>query len=169
MTSVTDILLPVAPTARSDPAREAWAAMATLWFGDETHDRFHDACEAIDVAPPVLKALLSLERDDPKPMWALASAWRCDASWVTSVIDTLEQRGMVERRILPTDRRVKTVVLTEVGEKAREAALERLHDPPACLAALGVTEQRQLCDLLTKVVEASRPRAGHEPNPPGHA
>ncbi len=86
-------------------------------------------------------------------MRVLAGQWRCDASWVTSLIDTLEARGFVERRILPADRRVKTIVLTDAGAKAKERALDRLHQPPAAMAALTATEQRQLRDLLRKVAE----------------
>ncbi len=143
----------VATRAPSDPAREAWAAIADLFFGDEGHDRFHDAGDAVELSPPALKALLSLDPGEAKPMRVLAGQWRCDASWVTSLADTLEERGFVERRILPADRRVKTIVLTDAGAKAKERALERLHQPPAAIAALSATEQRQLRDLLRKVAD----------------
>ena len=112
-----------------DPAREAWAIIAGIFLGDEMHDRFHDACQAIGVTPPALKALMSLEPDEPRPMRALATSWRCDASWVTSLVDTLEELGLVERRMLPSDRRVKTVALTPAGIEAKAKALDVVHQP----------------------------------------
>ena len=137
-------------------AREAWRYVAELWFGDENHDRFHDACAAADVSPPQLKALLSMEPGEPQPMRVLAESWRCDASWVTGIVDGLEDRGYAERRAHPTDRRTKLVEITPLGVKARERALERLHEPPASVLALTATEQRALRDLLRKVREHSR-------------
>jgi DNA-binding MarR family transcriptional regulator len=139
----------------SAAAREAWRYVAELWFGDENHDRFHDACAAADVSPPQLKALLSMERGEPLPMRALAENWRCDASWVTGIVDGLEERGYAHRRVHPTDRRVKVVEITALGEKAKAKALERLHEPPPSMLALSAAEQVTLRDLLRKVCESS--------------
>lgn len=137
-------------------AREAWQCIAELWFGAENHDRFHDACAAADVTPPQLKALLSMTRGQPQPMRALAESWRCDASWVTGIVDGLEERGYAVRRPHPTDRRVKVVEITGLGEKARQRALERLHEPPrSMLSALRADELRTLRDLLRKVRDES--------------
>lgn len=137
---------------RGDAAREAWALITDLWLSDATHDRFHEACAAIEVSPPQLKALQSMEPGEAKPMRALADQWRCDASWVTGIVDGLEERGLVERRVVPADRRVKTVVLTPLGEKAKQQAREVLSEPPPSLTALSPAEQRTLRDLLRKLV-----------------
>jgi DNA-binding MarR family transcriptional regulator len=138
--------------------REAWRYIADMWFGDAVHGRFLAACEAIDLSPPQLKALLSLEPGQTFAMRALAEGWKCDASWVTGIVDGLEQHGYAERQVHPTDRRVKVVAITPEGEKAKERALEFLHEPPEGIDALTAPEQRQLRDLLAKVSEAnSRP------------
>lgn len=125
--------------------------MAELWLSDETLDRFRSACQTADLTPPQLKALLSLEPGQAQPMRALAEGWKCDASWVTGIVDGLEERGYVQRHSHPTDRRVKVVGITPLGEKAKSGALDVLYRPPASFEALTVTEQRQLRDLLTKV------------------
>ena len=138
----------------SSAASEAWRYVAELWFSDETHDRFHAACEASSLTPPQLKALLSLEAGEPQPMGALAARWKCDASWVTGIVDGLEERGYAARQTQPTDRRVKVVVITPLGEKAKARALERLYDPPPSIEALTLAEQRQLRDLMAKVQAA---------------
>jgi DNA-binding MarR family transcriptional regulator len=139
---------------RRSAASEAWRHVAELFFSGETQDHFHSACDAANVTPPQLKALISLEAGRPQPMGALAAGWKCDASWVTGIVDGLEERGYAERRTHPTDRRVKVVALTPLGEKAKAAALERLYQPPASLGALTPAEQRQLRDLLAKVHRA---------------
>ena len=144
----------------SAAGREAWQYVAEMLLGDETHDRFHDACEAIDVSPPQLKALLSMQPGKPQPMRALAASWKCDASWVTGIVDGLEERGYAERRGHPTDRRVKVVELTGLGAKAKAKALERLYEPPASLLALTADEQRTLRDLLRRMRDTPARRPG---------
>ncbi|MEY2467325.1 MAG: hypothetical protein QOF21_23 [Actinomycetota bacterium] len=138
----------------SDPGSEAWATIATLFMGDETQERFHGACDSIGVSPPALKMLLSMEPGVGTPMRGFADKMRCDASWVTSLVDDLEALGLVERRIFPTDRRVKTVVLTRAGIAAQAKAEKVLHKPPASMHTLTQAEQRQLRDLLRKLVAA---------------
>lgn len=134
--------------------REAWALIADLWFGDENHDRFHRACQAIDVSPPQLKCLLSLEPGQVRPMRALAEVLRCDASWVTGLVDGLEEHGYVERQVHPTDRRIKVVTITSQGEDAKARAKAALAEPPLSIAALSPVEQRELRDLLAKLHNA---------------
>ncbi|MBA2609828.1 MAG: MarR family transcriptional regulator [Actinobacteria bacterium] len=142
----------VSVPTRPDPASEAWACIADLFMGDENHDRFHSACDAINIGPPALKMLLSMEPGVGTPMRVFADRMRCDASWVTSLVDGLEELGLVERRILPTDRRVKTVVITKAGLAAQAKALAVLHKAPESMRALTAAEQRQLRDLLRKVL-----------------
>ncbi|MFI5041583.1 MAG: MarR family winged helix-turn-helix transcriptional regulator [Acidimicrobiales bacterium] len=143
----------------TSPAGEAWRYLADLWFSDETHDRFHSACEAANLSPPQLKALLSLDAEQARSMRALAEGWRCDASWVTGIVDGLEERGYAERHTHPTDRRVKVVSLTKLGEKAKERALDRLYEPPPSIRSLTLAEQRQLRDLMAKVQRAREAEA----------
>lgn len=142
--------------ARPDPASEAWACIAELFMGGANHERFHAACDAINVGPPALKMLLSMEPGVGTPMRAFADKMRCDASWITSLVDDLEERGLVERRILPTDRRVKTVLITKAGVAAQAKAQKVLHTAPRSMDALTITEQRQLRDLMRKLVAAAQ-------------
>ena len=104
-----------------------------------------------------MRALLSMQPGQVRPMKSLAGQWRCDASYVTSVVDGLEQRGILERGAHPTDRRARTVVLTAEGERVRDALLARLHEPPAGFAALAPDEQATLRDLLAKAADPDDP------------
>jgi DNA-binding MarR family transcriptional regulator len=145
---------------KSSAASEAWRYLAELMFSDASRNRFLTACQVAGLSPPQLKALLSLQSGQLQPMRALAVGWKCDASWVTGIVDGLEERGYVERQTHPTDRRVKVVAITPLGEKAKGKALECLYEPPPSLEVLTVTEQRQLRDLMAKVqraAEAAKP------------
>jgi DNA-binding MarR family transcriptional regulator len=138
----------------TEAAREAWRTMQRLLFDGEGHDLMHDACKAVGGPPSLVKALLHLSSGEPLAMRDLAGHWGCDASYVTSLVDGLEQNGMAERRPHPTDRRVKTVVLTARGSEAKTKVLEVLSQPPSAFGALSAKEQTQLRDLLRKVAEA---------------
>jgi DNA-binding MarR family transcriptional regulator len=106
------------------------------------------------MTPAVLKSLFHLSEEHPTPMRDLADHWGCDASYITSIVDTLEARGWAERQTFPADRRVKTVALTESGAKAKAEVLGLLWEPPRAFDALTAAEQRQLRDLLRKVARA---------------
>ena len=139
----------------NDAGADAWALVATLFMGDQNHDRFHDACAAIDIGPPALKLLLSMEPGVANPMRVFADKLRCDASWVTALFDDLEKKGFVERRVQPTDRRVKAIVITKQGLAAQAKARKVLHKPPPAMDALSAAEQEQLRDLMQKLVDAA--------------
>src|SRR5262245_18246965 len=140
----------MAAKGRRSAAREAWRFVADMGLSDDMHDRFRAACEAAGVSPPQLKALLSLEPGQVQSMGALAEAWKCDASWVTGIVDGLEDRGYAERRPHPGDRRVKVVGITRLGQKAKARALDCVYEPPASFSVLTVAEQRTLRDLLAR-------------------
>jgi DNA-binding MarR family transcriptional regulator len=130
--------------------RQAWLHIVQLFTSDENRRVFVDTAAGLGLTPAGLHALLSL-LPDGRPMRALAEEWHCDPSQVTAIVDQLEQRDLAERRIHPTDRRVRTVKLTAEGEAARARAMERLSVPPPGIDALSAAEQGTLRDLLAKV------------------
>ena len=105
-----------------------------------------------DLSPMALKLLYTLEPDTAKPMSALAETLFCDASNVTGIVDRLEARDLIERRDSPRDRRVKLIALTDEGVVTRERIRERLHEPPAQIAALTTEDKRALRDVLRRAV-----------------
>jgi DNA-binding MarR family transcriptional regulator len=102
--------------------------------------------------PPQFFALQAL--DEPVPMSSIASILRCDRSAVTWITDRLEERGYVERRSDPADRRVKLLALTDEGRRVREEIRRRMATPPEALTRLSAGEQRELRDLLRKALQA---------------
>lgn len=143
------------PDTQTSVAREAWGAVFALVFSEESHERMHDACESLGLTPGLMKALITMRPGPGRPMKQLAGQWRCDASYVTSLVDGLEERGFVERQAHPTDRRAKVVALTTLGDRTRELLLDKLHDPPAWFDSLSTNERRTLRDLLHRLVDAA--------------
>jgi DNA-binding MarR family transcriptional regulator len=129
---------------------EAWLCIIQLFQGEENRRRFVEAANAIGANPSILRGLLCLTPGEDKPMRALVEEWHCDASWVTSVVDELEARGLARRRADPVDRRAKSIALTALGVRQRQKAFTVLGVPPRGIAALPPAEQRTLRDLLRK-------------------
>jgi len=134
--------------------QEAWRSLLELLFSGQVHECMHRACDQVGLAPGALKVLFKLEPGQGMPMRDLADKWGYDASYVTSLADALEERGLVERQPHPTDRRVKMLVITPAGIEAKQRAYELLYDPPAMFGTLTAGEQRDLRDLLRKVMDA---------------
>src|SRR6266545_4595496 len=115
-------------------AAEAWRLLLGCTLAQL--ERVAGVVRGLGLSPGDVRALLVLDRDEPRAMGSLAQAWHCDASNVTWMVDRLQERGLVERRPQPTDRRVKAVVLTELGSKAKAELLGTLYEPPAGLLEL---------------------------------
>src|SRR5205823_11169463 len=105
----------------------------------------------LGLTPGHLKLMLQLEEGEARPMGSLAQGLQCDASTMTWLVDRLEERGFVERRMLPADRRVKAVGLTALGVETKAKLLERLYQPPAELLAMDRSSLDGLKDALTKI------------------
>jgi DNA-binding MarR family transcriptional regulator len=68
---------------------------------------------------------------------------------VTSLLDTLERRGLVERQPDPTDRRRLVIVITQDGKAIVDQFLpEVVALQTAAMAALTETQRRQLVEML---------------------
>lgn len=128
--------------------------MRRLLLSGEGHRQIIEACSEVGLTPGMLKMAMQLS-DDGLPMRELARRFHCDASYVTSIVDGLEQAGVAERRPHPSDRRIKTVVLTEHGSGVLARVNEVLDDAPAAFDVLSTEEQTQLRDLLLRVAEAA--------------
>jgi DNA-binding MarR family transcriptional regulator len=135
---------------RKTVAREAWQ----LFF--ELFSRYRPQWLAIQaeygLRPPMVLALQEL--DEPMPMGKLAGLLHCDSSNITWITDRLEERGLVERRPDPGDRRVKLIAMTPEGRRIRDEIQARVTEPPAELLALPVADQRALRDSLRRALAA---------------
>jgi DNA-binding MarR family transcriptional regulator len=120
---------------------------------DRVHRHFGATAAELDLAPAQAMALHELQFECPISMRELAGRLKCDPSNITGLIDRLEARGLVERRAHPADRRIKYLVLTHEGERLRKQFAARLYAAPGWLAGLSEPEQRQLHDLLVRILQ----------------
>jgi len=126
--------------------------MLTLMIAGEGRDRLHRVCDEFDLTPTAVKALLLLSAGS-QTMRSLAETFRWNPSFLTGVIDLLEQRGVARRGPHPTDRRVKTVELTPVGRKLLTSVQQSLWEPPSSFDVLTTEEQERLRELLSKIAD----------------
>jgi DNA-binding MarR family transcriptional regulator len=107
------------------------------------------------VAPHDLLALFKL--DGVLTMKELAHHMGCDASFVTSIADTLERHGFARREPSQRDRRVKNLVLTSEGVTAKERLATQLAAKMPWCYALDDAERHCLLFLLRKMLETPNP------------
>jgi DNA-binding MarR family transcriptional regulator len=86
---------------------------------------------------------------------------------MTSLLDTLEKRGLIQRLAHPNDRRKLLVAITPAAQTIIDALLPSLHARERAVMsdALTISEQRQLLQLIAKLQQAAI-RASSEP--PAH-
>ncbi len=120
-------------------------------LADRMRAAFFARLAAEQLSPPQFVLLRLL--DEPRPMSALCHDLFCDASNVTGMADRLSERGLLERRLDPSDRRVRLLALTPKGRRLR-TRLERgmVPDLPG-LAALPAADRAELLRLLTAVLD----------------
>jgi DNA-binding MarR family transcriptional regulator len=123
-------------------------------------NHFHAAIVDMGLTPQQAHALRALDPTRPVPMRELAAGIMCDASTVTGIVDRLEDRGLVERRPDPDDRRVKGLVVTPAGIEVRDRIWREVMGHAPHLAVLSPEERIKLRDQLKRVVEANAGEAG---------
>jgi MarR family transcriptional regulator, organic hydroperoxide resistance regulator len=136
--------------AVDNEAREAWGLLWELMLARRS--KFVALMGELDLTAVQGIVLRRLDPHRPTPMNEIAEHLACDASNVTGLVDRLESRGLVERRAAPTDRRVKTLVLTPEGIALRRRVIERMSQPPDEIARLSRADQRSLRDILRRAM-----------------
>jgi DNA-binding MarR family transcriptional regulator len=131
---------------------DAWTLLLDLVMTERA--RLPQIAAEFELSPVQLHVLRLLEPGCPVAMGRLAGALGCDASNVTGIVDRLEARGLVERRSGQGDRRVRVLVVTELGARVRSSALARMSQPPARIAALSPSDRRALAAILRRALTA---------------
>ncbi|WP_028008808.1 MarR family winged helix-turn-helix transcriptional regulator [Solimonas flava] len=130
-------------------AERIWQILVALVM-ESRGDWRRKAAEATGLPFSRVRALRRL-KDQDRSLRDLAWEMGTDAPAATVIINDLEERGLVERRAHPEDRRSKLVSLTAEGRK-RVAALRKITDePPPSLASLPAEDLAQLLRILERV------------------
>ena len=131
-------------------AADAWGRIWEFFLANR--HRYATLAGTHGLNPGVMAALLSLDPNEPRPMREVAEACHCDASNATWLVDRLEERGLVERRTPPEDRRIKTVALTPAGVELVAAIRAEVLEPPEAILALGDDELDVLRSVFAKLL-----------------
>ncbi len=102
--------------------------------------------KAFGIPTFVIKALHML--DTPLAMKDLGRRMHCDPSFITSIADTLERRGLAARESDPADRRVKRLVLTPAGAELKRRLEDEILARTPWRRKLSPDERTSLLALL---------------------
>ena len=147
--------------ARDDQAGRVWAAMRDLTDSYPSKEALREALN-LGRGSGRVKALQWLA-EGPLSLSELATAVSVDAPYATLIVDSLEERGLVERRPDPADRRRKLVALTPEGKEAAQRALRIKREPPPGFATLSPAELDTLERLVRRLAGGTREPAAGDP------
>ncbi len=136
--------------APTDAATVAWLGMRRLVL--DLNERRAAVAASLGMSFIRAKALLRLA-EAPLTMSELALVLSTDAPYTTLVVNDLEERGLVERRIDLTDRRRKIVTATPAGRTTAEAAEAILSEPPRAIRELSPKDLGHLERIIASLVE----------------
>jgi MarR family transcriptional regulator, organic hydroperoxide resistance regulator len=85
-------------------------------------------------------------------MKELGQRMSCDPSFVTSVADALEKRGLARREPSQRDRRSKNIVLTAEGVSVRDRICREVAARAPWCTALDAGERQCLLTLMRKML-----------------
>jgi DNA-binding MarR family transcriptional regulator len=137
------------PDVSGDQAARIWADLRELTarYPSKEHIR---AVLDLGRGSGRFRSLIRLWRG-PASLSALAEAIGVDAPYATIIVDSLEERGLVERHPDPDDRRRKLVALTAKGEETTARAMRIEWEPPPGFAGLSPEELDILEDLVRRI------------------
>jgi DNA-binding MarR family transcriptional regulator len=116
------------------------------------------AYEGTGLSPYHFAILIALDEDTHETQGSIADALGYDRGQLVGLLDELEERGLVERRRDPSDRRRQLVEMTSEGKKTLNqlrAIAQRLEDQ--LLAPLDRRDQERLHELLLRLGEHHLP------------
>jgi len=130
----------------------AGSAFLLTQLGTHCAQAFARRIGELDLTPPQTGLLRAVAQAPGSSQQALAELLGTPATRLVALVDGLEERGLVERRRNPADRRLHAVHLTDAGTALLRdiGRIAREHDD-AVLASLDVDERARLHDLLSKL------------------
>lgn len=148
------------------PSRELLLSTPFLLkrLGSAIRERSLEAFEASELTPQHYAVLSLLEEGTRETQATIADALGYDRSHLVGLLDELEEKGFVERRRDPDDRRRHLVSLTPAGKEGlgRLRAIARQLEREF-LAPLDAAQRRTLHTLLLELVAHHDPRCADVP------
>jgi DNA-binding MarR family transcriptional regulator len=114
--------------------------------------RFTETLAPVGLEPKEFALMRAVSSAEGRTQQALAGSLEIPASRMVALVDTLEERGLIERRHNPRDRRARELYLTPSGAEllGRAFALAAGLEGELC-SGLSDEEREQLIELLQRV------------------
>jgi DNA-binding MarR family transcriptional regulator len=159
----------VSQSSSSTPSSSSTGRGVPLAFllaqvGAHAAAKFAEHLSALTLSPPHAGILRVVHTSGGISQQSLAEHLRILPSRLVVLIDELEERGMVERRADPGDRRSYALHLTNEGRETMKAIGRVARDhQDALLASLSTQERDLLASLLLRVANQQGLRPGVHP------
>jgi DNA-binding MarR family transcriptional regulator len=113
---------------------------------------FRSVMAGVELEPRHFALLRAIEASEGQAQNALVERLQIPASSMVSLVDHLEERGLIERRVHPSDRRSRTLHLTDHGRKlVMQATTRALALESQLCAGLSAEERLELIERLQHV------------------
>jgi DNA-binding MarR family transcriptional regulator len=141
------------PSASSDYRRDG-VAFLLAQLGHHAAQLFAERIAALELTPPHAGILRAIATNPGRSQQALSKQLGLLPSRVVAYVDELEDRGYVERRRNPADRRPHALYLTESGKQLMQKVSELAKEHERTLtAALNGQQRRTLNELLATLAQ----------------
>lgn len=141
------------PSINGDRAPQTLAFLLSQ-VGIHASRRFAERIADADLNPPLFRVLNLVAAAEGQSQQAIAAAIEIPPSRMVALVDELEQRGLVERRPKPEDRRVRALFLTTKGkrclERGRKIAAEHERE---LTKGMNATDRKLLISMLQQIVD----------------
>jgi DNA-binding MarR family transcriptional regulator len=146
----------IQPTESTRAGRErTGTAFLLAQLGSYAAERFGERAGALDFTRPQAGLLRLISREPGQSQQAVARRLGTPPSRLVALVDGLEQRGLIERRRNPGDRRNYALYLTPAGEQAMAGLAQAAADHDEEISApLTPAERAELHKLLAKLAAA---------------
>ena len=117
--------------------------------------KFAEKLGVLQLTPPDAGILRLLRKSPGISQQELSSQLQIHPSRLVAILDTLEKRELVERKLNPQDRRLYSLYLTEAGVLTLEriGQVAREHQD-AFLSSVSGEERRILAEILQRIADA---------------
>jgi DNA-binding MarR family transcriptional regulator len=146
------------------PSFRGGAAFLLAQLGAHAAQQFANRIVELELTPAQAGLLRTLAHAPGRSQRELAELLGMPPSRFVPFADDMEERGLIERRRNPSDRRVHALTLTDKGMDllARLGRVVRAHDEHIC-QALDPDERQQLIGLLRRVADQQQLTPGVHP------
>lgn len=146
------------------PVRGPNSAFLLAQLGAHAAQRFGRLVAEVDLTPPLAGLLRAVAAGPGRSQQEVAAQLGTPPARMVALVDDLDQRGLVERKRNPDDRRLYALSLTDVGrDMLTTVGRIAAHHDDLLLAALDETERLQLHAMLSRVAAQQSLTSGVHP------